>query len=181
MFQARKQSARGTGARDRSVHSIVTSLLRSRGAGIVPSPGLPAVAGRFPAALALLASLGVLIVASLLEADARGLGTHQQLGLPPCGFRLATGLPCATCGYTTSFTHAAKGRMGRALATQPAGAILAVATAAAALLSACGLITGASLAPVASALWHPRTIVIGGGIVVGSWVYKLVATIGVFR
>lgn len=37
------------------------------------------------------------------------MGTHQQLGLPPCTFLLATGLPCPSCGLTTSFSYTVRG------------------------------------------------------------------------
>ena len=39
-------------------------------------------------ALGLLAPLGV---AAMLRPDGRGFGTHQQLGLPPCTFRVLFG------------------------------------------------------------------------------------------
>src|SRR5690606_27831172 len=32
------------------------------------------------------AGAAVLVLARMLEPDARGHGTHEQLGLPPCGF-----------------------------------------------------------------------------------------------
>jgi Protein of unknown function (DUF2752) len=31
-------------------------------------------------------------------------GVHQQLGLPPCSFKEVAGIPCPSCGMTTSFT-----------------------------------------------------------------------------
>jgi uncharacterized protein DUF2752 len=37
-----------------------------------------------------------------------GFGTHTQLGLPPCGFRALTTLPCPACGLTTAFAHMAR-------------------------------------------------------------------------
>jgi hypothetical protein len=30
--------------------------------------------------------------------------THTQLGLPPCQFNVVTGIPCPSCGMTTSFS-----------------------------------------------------------------------------
>jgi hypothetical protein len=44
-----------------------------------------------------------------LTPSATGLGTHQQLGLPACGFHAWTGLPCPGCGLTTAFAHMARG------------------------------------------------------------------------
>src|SRR5262249_58677244 len=35
--------------------------------------------------------------------------THRQLGLPPCTFYLMTGLPCPSCGMTTSFAFLVRG------------------------------------------------------------------------
>jgi hypothetical protein len=36
--------------------------------------------------------------------EALRLGTHQQLGLPECSFKSIAGVPCPSCGMTTSFT-----------------------------------------------------------------------------
>jgi hypothetical protein len=58
-----------------------------------------------------LASWPILVVAAWLRPDARGFGTHQQLGLPPCAFSAVTGVPCPGCGLTTSFAHMAHGHI----------------------------------------------------------------------
>lgn len=49
--------------------------------------------------------LAVLITAACLTPSPAGHGTHTQLGLPPCGFLVVTGMPCPGCGLTTSFAH----------------------------------------------------------------------------
>lgn len=63
-----------------------------------------------------------------LRPDARGVGTHEQLGLPPCMMIQFAGLPCPTCGMTTAFAHAVRGHWVAAFLTQPFGLALALVT-----------------------------------------------------
>lgn len=123
-------------------------------------------------ALVLMAGAAVLGLASWLEASPDGLGTHTQLGLSACGFHQRLGLPCATCGMTTAFSHAADGRLFRALVTQPAGAVLSVLTAVAVLVSAYAVVTGMPLEPVLGWLLRPTAVVLLAVLVLGSWGYK---------
>jgi len=67
-----------------------------------------------------------LVVAGFLKADARGFGTHQQLGLPPCTFFVLFGHRCPSCGMTTAWSNLAKGRIGTALRTHVVGTVLGV-------------------------------------------------------
>ena len=76
-------------------------------------------------ALSALALVAVLGVACRLTPDPRGFGTHTQLGLAPCAFKVITGTACPTCGMTTSFAWFARGRLGRSWRANPAGALLA--------------------------------------------------------
>ncbi|MBM3757402.1 MAG: DUF2752 domain-containing protein [Acidobacteria bacterium] len=71
-----------------------------------------------------LASLTVLSVATGLTPSAARLGTHTQLGLPACGFLSRTGWPCPSCGLTTSFALAIRGRFADAAFVQPFGFLL---------------------------------------------------------
>lgn len=48
-------------------------------------------------------------VASIVQPDPRGFGTHQQFGLPPCSFREILGIPCPSCGGTTSVAYFVRG------------------------------------------------------------------------
>ncbi|HUY35011.1 MAG TPA: DUF2752 domain-containing protein [Pirellulales bacterium] len=69
--------------------------------------------------------LAPLVVAGCLRPDPNGLGTHQQLGLPPCTFVWLFGMRCPSCGMTTSWAHAARGNWTAALASNSGGALLA--------------------------------------------------------
>src|SRR5262249_20024294 len=66
----------------------------------------------------------MLLVAGLLRPSANGVGTHRQLGLPPCAFLHFTGIPCPSCGLTTSVAHAARLHFYESVITQPFGLIV---------------------------------------------------------
>jgi hypothetical protein len=51
--------------------------------------------------------------------------THRQLGLPQCSFYRMTGLPCPSCGFTTSFALLTHGDPVNALRANSVGALLA--------------------------------------------------------
>ena len=74
-------------------------------------------------------ALGVLVTARLLTPAVTGVGTHEQLGLPPCGFLALTGWPCPACGLTTAFAHLAHFQPLASLSANPLGLPLFVATA----------------------------------------------------
>src|SRR5262245_36335734 len=54
------------------------------------------------------------------------LGTHSQLGLPPCNFLRLTGYPCPSCGMTTSFALLVHGDLANSLRANCAGTLLAL-------------------------------------------------------
>jgi hypothetical protein len=51
--------------------------------------------------------------------------THTQMGLPPCTFRTVTGVPCPSCGMTTSFALLVRGDLWNSLCANAAGTLLA--------------------------------------------------------
>jgi hypothetical protein len=71
-----------------------------------------------------IASAATLIIARLLQPSPVGVGTHQQLGLPPCPFLAFTGWPCPACGLTTCFAYAAHLDFRLAFLAQPFGFVL---------------------------------------------------------
>lgn len=125
----------------------------------------------------LLCCLGLLSVAAWLEPAAAGLGTHTQLGLAGCAWRADHGAPCPSCGMTTAFSLAADGRLAAAFLTQPAAALLALLTAAAAWVALGVLYSGsAAWLRLAWRIWAPNRGMLLGvtALIVGlAWVYKL--------
>src|SRR5438874_13393701 len=72
-----------------------------------------------------LACLSVLLVAAKLKPSPDGFGSHARLGLARCQFMERTGLPCPSCGMTTSWTWFVRGNVAASLYVQPMGTVLA--------------------------------------------------------
>ncbi|MFA9479049.1 DUF2752 domain-containing protein [Phycisphaerales bacterium AB-hyl4] len=150
-----------------------SNLTPAEAPATVPTPAWQAHLPRMIAGGASLATFGLLLVAAWLEPSGSGTGTHQQLGLPACGFLAGTGLPCATCGMTTAFSHAADFNLAAAFATQPAGAVLAILTAMTAILTGYAAITGMVLTPIFQLIFRPATIVALVILLLLGWAYTL--------
>ncbi|MBN1342454.1 MAG: DUF2752 domain-containing protein [Phycisphaerae bacterium] len=129
---------------------------------------------RLTAVAVLAGSLGILGFAWHVNPDPKGVGTHRQLGLGPCGFLLTTGLPCPTCGMTTSFAYAVRGRLISAFWSQPAGTLLALATTALACVAVVVLIAGRRVELNWYRINPMHVLVIGLTVFLGSWVFKIV-------
>jgi hypothetical protein len=54
------------------------------------------------------------------------MATHRQLGLPPCTFYSLTGLPCPSCGLTTSFALFVRGDLANSWRANAVGTLLAI-------------------------------------------------------
>lgn len=92
-------------------------------------PSGQASLGKIQRLLLVLASVCVLtafVVASVVQPDPRGFGTHQQFGLPPCTFQMVFNIPCPSCGGTTSFAYFVRGLWMNSLQANPAGFALAL-------------------------------------------------------
>jgi hypothetical protein len=118
--------------------------------------------------------LGALLVAGLLKPDARGLGTHEQLGLPPCTFASLFGRRCPACGMTTAWALAMDARMSDATRTHVTGTLLAVAALVVGLGATIVAARGRRLA------WQPGETALAGlalaaaALVLVEWVLRLV-------
>ena len=84
---------------------------------------------RFARCFSVLLGVGPLLllgVAMSLRPSEAGLGTHQQLGLPPCSMRVMFGIRCPACGMTTSWAHFTRGHWWQSVKANPGGFLLAV-------------------------------------------------------
>jgi hypothetical protein len=133
-----------------------------------------AVLDRAVAAVVALACGVVLGIAVWVEPAPTGYGTHTQIiGLRACVWITAADLPCPTCGMTTAFAHAARGRFISSFLAQPMGFVLALTTATAFWLSLYIALTGSPLGRVVLRLWRPGVAwALGTGVLL-SWLYKI--------
>lgn len=120
------------------------------------------------------ACVTVLGIAVWLKPDARGVGTHEQMGGAPCGMLQWTGQPCPTCGMTTAFAHTVRGQWLRALWAQPAGFVFALGTIVLAGVSALVLVRGRW--PQVPYRWLSPNLVFGVllALLLGGWVFKMI-------
>ena len=99
---------------------------------LTPSPETKLETHRLPWSLRVLSLfagccvLALLVTSRFLEPDPSGLGTHQQLGLPPCTSIMLFNAPCPACGMTTSWAWIARAQFGRAIQANLGGALLAI-------------------------------------------------------
>ncbi len=133
---------------------------------------------RVVAGVVALAAMALLGVAAWMEPSAAGHGTHEQLGLPKCDWIARFDLPCATCGMTTAFAHAAEGSFVQSFLTQPLGFLLALGTAATLLVALYILGTGSAVSRIFASWWTNRMIYVLVAILLASWGYKILQVKG---
>jgi hypothetical protein len=154
------------------------SVATSASARSIPAPVAVRTASlasrRIVATAVAVGAAGVLGLAARLDPSPAGLGTHEQLNLPACGWIVAGDLPCPTCGMTTSFAHAADGDLLGSFLAQPLGFLLALGTAMALLLGVYVAVTGSAVASILPRLWTRGTAWGIGAVLLCSWLFKIV-------
>lgn len=113
----------------------------------------------------------VVALSAWLRPDARGHGTHEQLGLPPCSFQAHTGIPCPGCGLTTSFANMAHLHVIAAFRAHLMGPLLFALTLAVALVAPWAI---RRAYPVTDVLERPATsVALGVTLVAGVLTFAL--------
>lgn len=127
---------------------------------------------RIIGALVALVLLVPLLTARQLSPDPDGLGTHQQLGLPPCSMRFLFGIRCPACGMTTSWSHFTRGDLVASVRSNAGGAGLAVVAV---------LTIGLGLGSVGTGRWPSRfaqkwvsvALVAAAAVTLTDWSFRL--------
>lgn len=138
-------------------------------------------AGRVGALAIAFALLAGLATAAHVVPDESGLGTHRQLGLRPCDFVRRVGLPCPTCGMTTAAALLVRGRIIKAMATQPLGALLTVAAGVAFWACLYAGITGRPIYRLFRAPEPVPVVAAIGFLAAGAWLWKIALCRGILR
>jgi len=140
-------------------------------------PRVSPVVSRLIGLAVLVPAVAVLFTAARLLPDPSGTGTHKQFELPPCGFKVSTGLPCPTCGMTTAFCYMVRGRPIRALRAQPMGSLLSIATILTVPISLVVLITGRGWRVDWYRLRPDRLLWLLLALFLGAWGFELLLTV----
>jgi len=115
----------------------------------------------------------LLITAAWLSPSRVGMGTHQQLGLPPCTFVVLYGTRCPSCGMTTSWSHLMKGNLWGSVRANSAGCLLGFIS----LVASPWLISSAVVGRSTLKVPSDRTLILITIIVVlvilGDWIFRL--------
>lgn len=133
---------------------------------------------RLAAIAAAMLAAAPLVVACGLVPAASGMGTHLQLGLPSCTWPSFFGIPCVTCGMTTSFAHAVRGQWLAAILAQPAGFLLALACALCVVTGCWSGLLGQPVHRLFRPLARGRTAVVAGALLLAAWGWKITVSRG---
>ncbi len=129
--------------------------------------------GRLRAMLVACAAIALLSVAAYVQPASEGVGTHQQLGLPQCGWILAANIPCPTCGMTTAWSHTVRGEFPSAFLAQPMGLLLAIGTIFVALGGFVSALTGYSFNGLLYRFTPSKILIVFALLTLASWGLKI--------
>lgn len=119
----------------------------------------------------------VIYQAVTLTPSPEGYGTHRELGFQPCTMMDVTGIPCPTCGMTTSFAWFFRGNLLASLWVQPAGFAGAYFTAMLLPVALYEALTGRPLHRMARLLNGKFWLILLLSILAGGWLWKIATTL----
>lgn len=103
-----------------------------------------------------------------------GYGTHRAMGFLACNMIRATGIPCPTCGMTTSFAWFYRGNLLASAYVQPAGFAAAYFTAMLLPMALYEAATGRPIHRMLRVLKARFWIAAGLALFATGWIWKIV-------
>ncbi len=129
-------------------------------------------------ALVVAAACATLVVTALrLTPAPEGVGTHTDLGYLACNMLLKSGVPCPTCGMTTSFAWFFRGNLVASAYIQPAGFVAALLVAMILPLALYEAITARPIHRLLKYLPGKMLLLTGAGIFLLGWGWKILIRI----
>jgi hypothetical protein len=125
------------------------------------------------AAAVALGCLAVLITAVSIHPSSTGMETHRQLGLAECQFLRTSGIPCPSCGMTTSFAWFVRGNIVASLYVQPMGTLLATGAALTFWAALYIAATGKPVHRLMSILPASYYVLVPMGVGIAAWGWKI--------
>jgi hypothetical protein len=164
--------------RARTSISIVVSNTLAQADGAAKTQSVPAsgskLLSRFGWLLFFVPATAVLITAAFLTPNPIGHGTHTQLGLPPCGFYVMTGVPCPGCGLTTCFAYMVRADVIGAANANPFGIMLFLTTLAVVPVSLRGLVRGSPVIDTLDRMHADKWAILLAGCSLTVWIVRVV-------
>lgn len=111
--------------------------------------------------------------AVVVRPNASGYGTHTQLSLPPCAFYKLTGLPCISCGLTTSIAYLVRGDIVRSFKSHPVGPVFAMLIVITAIYSLVSLFMGYPWYYLFRKLWFQLAAISAICFLIFFWFFRL--------
>ncbi|MFH1549427.1 MAG: DUF2752 domain-containing protein [Planctomycetota bacterium] len=139
--------------------------------------GVKSAGDRVIAFTVLILCAGTIVVAACLTPAPNGYGTHTRLHLPPCAFRETTGLPCPSCGLTTSMAYMARFQFGRAFFANPFGCVGFPVVVFIGILGAFSLVSGASFSRIMERFFGLKVLYGLALLLILSWGFTLLTTL----
>ena len=115
----------------------------------------------------------VIYHAVTLQPAPEGYGTHRAMGFLACNMISATGIPCPTCGMTTSFAWFFRGNLLASAYVQPAGFLLAYVLTMLLPLALYQAATGRPIHRITRLLSPRLFIALGIGLFALGWLWKI--------
>ncbi len=122
--------------------------------------------------------IAISIAGFILHPSPSGMGTHEELGLPPCGFLTMTGIPCPSCGLTTSITYLLHGYWAMSILSQPFGFILYLTLVSLTVISVCAMVKRIPFRSVIDSENFEKGQFLLLIMFIVSWIYKIIITKG---